>query len=148
MLRASSTSHSMIKVVLTIESISYRLCPTILPRMDNFSPSSNFLTLAALVATQSSPKCVNYMNLATYSSTVIVPCLSSRNSRAFACLAEAGKYSRMNSLRKPSHVIVSKSLEVVTHSHYIWDSPSSWNKAKVILVVSEVISIARRILSI
>ena len=36
MLRVSSTSRSMIKVVLTIESISCRLCPTILLQMDNF----------------------------------------------------------------------------------------------------------------
>ena len=41
-LYASSTSLLMAIVVLTIKSMSCGRSPTILPRMDNFKPSSNF----------------------------------------------------------------------------------------------------------
>ncbi|CAK9179994.1 unnamed protein product [Ilex paraguariensis] len=147
MLLASSTSLSMAKAVVTIKSKSCSRRPTILPRMDNFSPSSNFLTLAISVATYWSAKRANSVNLATYSITDIVPCLRSRNSRAFACLAVAGKYFPMKSSWNSTHVMASKFLESFTQSHHTWDSPSNWNVARVILVASEVISIALKILS-
>ena len=85
------------------------------------------------------------MNLATYSNTVIVPCFSSRNSRAFACLSVDEKYLPMKSSWNSPHVIASMSLEALTKSHHIWDSPSSWNVANLIFVASEVISMASNI---
>ena len=45
----------MVMVVLTIESMSYRRSPTILPRMDNFSPFSNLLTLAMSMTRLANP---------------------------------------------------------------------------------------------
>ena len=82
--------------------------------MDNFRPSSNFLTLAMFVAAKSLAKRANLVNLAMYLSTVIVPYFSSRNSRAFASRVDAENYLPMKRSHNSSHVIASKFLEALT----------------------------------
>ena len=88
------------------------------------------------------------MKLATYFNTVIVPYFSSRNSRAFTCLAVIRKYFPMKSSWNSPHVIASMSLEALTKSYHTWDSSSSWNAASLIFVASELISMAFNIFSI
>ena len=60
----------------------------------------------------------------------------------------AGKYLPVKSSWNSAQVIASISLEFLTQSHHTWDSPSSWNAASLILVASEVISMASNIFSI
>ena len=50
-------SISMAIDILTIESMSCRRNPTILPRMDNFRPSLNFRTLATIPSYESCIRC-------------------------------------------------------------------------------------------